>query len=118
MMEVMAPFLLGIGAIVGAIIGLKIFFTLWKIVDKRFHPEQFAKPSSTPETAFRGLRNKQVLIQLKNGETIKDCKYNTTLFFGDGEFGTSTLVYFEFQQQDGNKLYLCGTDIMKIETRR
>ena len=116
MIEVMAPFLIGVGSIVAAIIGLKVFFTLWKILEKRLHPEQFSKPSSTPETAFRGLKGKKVTVQMKNGETIPDCLYKSTLFFGDGEFGTCTLVYFELEKPDGNRQYICGTDILKIET--
>ena len=117
MIEAMAPFLIGVGAIVGAIIGLKVFFTLWKMLEKRLHPEQFSKPSSTPETAFRGLKGKKVVVQLKNGEVLQDCEYKSTLFFGDGEFGTCTLVYFELEKPDGDRLYICGSDILKIETK-
>jgi len=113
----MAPFLIGVGTIVGAIIALKVFFTLWKILEKRLHPEQFSKPASTPETAFRGLKGQKVVVQMKSGEFLQDCEYKATLFFGDGEFGTCTLVYFEFQKPDGNRLYICGSDILKIETK-
>ncbi len=116
MIETMAPFLIGVGSIVGAIIGLKVFFTLWKILEKRLHPEQFSKPSSTPETAFRGLKGKKVIIRMKSGEVIHDCEYKTTLFFGHGEFSTCNLVYFELAKPDGNRLYICGSDILKIET--
>jgi hypothetical protein len=105
MIEAMAPFLIGVGSIVGAIIGLKVFFTLWKILEKRLHPDQFSKPSSTPETAFRGLKGKTVVVQMKNGEVLQDCEYK------------STLVYFELEKPDGNRLYICGSDILKIETK-
>ncbi len=118
MIEATAPFLLGVGSIVAAIIGLKVFFTLWKILEKRLHPEQFAKPSSTPETAFRGLKGKKVVVQMKTGEVLQDCAYKSTLFFGNGEFGMCTLVYFELEKPDGNRLYVCGIDILKIETTR
>ncbi len=116
-MEGMAPFLIGVGSIVAAIVGLKVFFTLWRILEKKLHPEQFSKPSATPETAFRGLKGKKVVVQMKSGESLQDCGYKSTLFFGDGEFGTSSLVYFELEKPDGNRLYICGSDILKIETR-
>ncbi|HCF94931.1 MAG TPA: hypothetical protein DEW46_07710 [Verrucomicrobia bacterium] len=117
MIEAMAPFLIRVGSIVGAIIGLKVFFTLWKILEKRLHPEQFSKPPSTPETAFRGLKGKKVVVQMKSGDFLQDCEYKSTLFFGDGEFSTCTLVYFELEKPDGNRLYVCGSDILKIETK-
>jgi hypothetical protein len=117
-MEVMTPFLMGVGAIVGAIIGLKVFFTLWRILEKRLHPENFIKPSSTPETAFRGLKGKTIIIHMKSGEVISDVKYKATLFFGDGEFVTCTLVYFDMERSDGTHVFICGSDIQKIETTK
>ncbi|NCB26804.1 MAG: hypothetical protein EOM62_15240 [Bacteroidia bacterium] len=116
MIDEMAPFLTGVGAIVAAIIGLKVFFTLWKLLEKRMLPENFQKPSSTPESAFKGLRGKRVLVQLKSGESIEGCEYRATLFFGEGEFCMCPTVYFDFEKPDGNRLYLCGSDILKIET--
>jgi hypothetical protein len=117
-MEAMTPFLIGVGAIVGAIIGLKVFFTLWRILEKRLHPENFVKPSSTPETAFRGLKGKAIIVHMKNGEVISNVEYKATLFFGDGEFGTCTLVYFDVERSDGTQVFICGADILKIETTK
>ena len=116
MMEILAPILIMVGIIVSTVIGLKVFFTLWKLLEKRLHPEQFSKPSNTPEVAFRGLKGKKVVVQMKSGEIIGDCQYRATLFFGDGEFNMCPIVYFDFEKTDGNRLYICGTDILKIET--
>ena len=80
------PFLLAVGAIVAAIVVVKVFFTLWRILEKRLHPEQYAKPAATPEFVFRRLHGKKVTIVLKNGECLQDCDYQSTHLFGDGEF--------------------------------
>ena len=69
----MASFLIGAGVIVGSIIGLKVFFTLWRLLEKRLHPDDFVKPFSTPETAFRGLERTSIIIHMKNGEVL-DCR--------------------------------------------
>lgn len=98
--------------------GLKIFFTLWRLLEKRLHPEQFVKRSSTPETAFRGLKGKPIVVHMKNGEIISDAKYRANLFFGDREFGTCTLVYFDLERSDGTRVFICGADILKIETTK
>jgi hypothetical protein len=116
MMEILAPILVMVGIIVFTVIGLKVFFTLWKLLEKRLHPEQFSKPSSTPEAAFRGLKGKKVIVQMKCGEIIEGCQYKATLFFADGEFSMCPTVYFDFEKADGNRLYICGADILKIET--
>lgn len=116
MMAAMSPVLMMAGAFVAVVIGLKVFFTLWKLFEKRLHPEQFSKPSNMPEIAFRGLKGKPVSVQMKSGEIIGDCQYKATLFFGDGEYNVCPTVYFDFEKPDGNHVYICGTDILKIET--
>ena len=112
----MAPFFIVIGVIVAPIIGLKVFFTLWKLLEKRLHPEQFSKPPNPPEAAFRGLKGKKIVVQLKNGEIIEGCQYKATLYFSDGHYNVCPIVYFDFEKPDGNRLYICGLDILKIET--
>ena len=114
----MASFLIGLGAIVGSIIGLKVFFTLWRLLEKRLHPDDFVKPFSTPETAFRGLKRKSIIIHMKNGEVLSDLRYKATLFFSDGEFGVYTPVYFHVERGDGTHVFISGADILKIETTK
>lgn len=113
----MATFLIGISAVVSAIIALKVFFTCWKLLEKRLFPEQFAKPNNSSQTAFRGLKGRHVILQLKNGEIIQDYQYITTIFFGDGEFNICPTVYFAFEKTDRQRIYICGADILKIETQ-
>lgn len=115
-MEAAAPFLIGVGAIVAAIIGLKVFFTLWRVVEKRLHPEKMDKPDNTPEVAFRGLKRKSVNVYMKNSDILRNHKYIKTLVFGDGEFATCTMVYFELESPEGNGVFVCGADITKLET--
>jgi len=117
MLETVVPFLISVGAIAGAIVGLKVFFTLWRILEKRLHPEQFSKPSATPETAFRGLKGRRVVVRMKTGETIPECAYRSTLVSGDAEFSTCRLVYFELEKSDGERIFICGSDILTIETK-
>jgi len=116
-METAQPFIIGVASIVCAIILLKVFFTLWRLLEKRVHPDKFEKLPSTPESAFRDLKGKAVLLHMKNGETIHDSKYRKTLFFSNGEFGC-TLVYFELEKPDGTRIFVSGSDIMKIETNK
>ena len=115
-MDAVMPFLIVIGAIVGAIVGLKIFFTLWRLVEKRLHPEKLEKPDNTPEVAFRGLKKKTVDVHMKNGDVLRNHKYIKTLVFGEGDFSTCTLIYFELESPTGAGVFICGTDIMKLET--
>ena len=49
-MDAAMPFLIVIGTIVGSIIGLKVFFTLWCVVEKRLHPEKVDKPDTNPDS--------------------------------------------------------------------
>ena len=112
----MKDFLIVLGSIVGAIVGLKVFFTLWKVLEKRLHPEQFLKPRSAPETAFKGLKGRKVIVRTKTGEVIKECQYKATLYFNDGEFTVCPTVYFELEKADGNRLFISGADILSIET--
>ena len=110
------PFLLAVGAIVAAIVVVKVFFTLWRILEKRLHPEQFAQPAATPEFVFRRLHGKKVTIVLKNGERLQDCDYQSTHLFGDGEFAFRAVLYFEFITADNRRNFLAGAEILRIET--
>ncbi len=115
-MEAYLQVIICVAVIVGAIIVVKIFNTLWYCVEKKIAPDRVAKPSDTPEAAFKNLRNKAVVIYLKNGEIIDGCTYKKTLFFNQGDFAINTTVYFELEKRDGNTLFLSGLDISKIET--
>ncbi len=115
-MDAAMPFLIVIGAIVGSVIGLKVFFTLWRVVEKRLHPEKVDKPDTNPEFAFRGLKKKTVDVHMKNGDVLRAHKYLKTLVFGEGDFATCTLIYFELESPAGTQVFICGTDILKLET--
>lgn len=64
-MEAATPFLIVIGVIFGAVIGLKVFFTPWRLVEKRLNPEKADKPDNTPEVAFRGPQRKAMDVRMK-----------------------------------------------------
>ena len=110
------PFILIVGSIVAAIVVVKVFFTLWRVLEKRLHPEQFVKPSATPEFVFRRLKGKKATVVLKNGERLQDCEYQSTHLFGDGEFAFSAVLYFEFITADNRRNFLAGAEILRIET--
>lgn len=75
------------------------------------------KTTFHPGNRVPRVEGKKVVVQMKSGDFLQDCEYKSTLFFGDGEFSTCTLVYFELEKPDGNRLYVCGSDILKIETK-
>ena len=110
------PFAISVAVVVLGIVMLKVFFTLWSVVEKRLHPEKMDKPDNTPEVAFRGLKKKTIDVHMKNGDVLKQHKYRKTLVFGDGEFATCTLLYFELTSPEETDVFICGSDIMKIET--
>lgn len=115
-MEAYLQVVICVSGIVGAIIVVKIFNTLWYCVETKLAPNRVAKPSDTPAVAFKNLRNKTVVVYLKNGEIIDGCTYKKTLFFNQGDFAMNTTVYFELEKKDGNTLFISGLDISKIET--
>ncbi|MFM6131194.1 MAG: hypothetical protein ACKPBV_21145 [Sphaerospermopsis kisseleviana] len=51
-------------AVIGAVIILKVFSTLWLIIDKKYHPEKI-RTTKTPETAFGDLNGKIIDVYLK-----------------------------------------------------
>lgn len=106
-------FLIGI---VAGIICIKIFFTLWVLVEKKIYPEKFEEIGNIPESVFRSLKGKSVTIYIKNGEIINNVRYKKTFYFDDGEFGMSNPVYFEFVDAEKKYIYISGADIWKIET--
>lgn len=114
-MEAYLQFSICVVVVVCAIISVKIFNTLWYCVEKKLAPTRVAKPADTPETAFKNLRNKAVVLCLKNGEIIDGCTYKKTLFFNEGDFAMNTTVYFELEKKNGNTIYISGLDISKIE---
>ena len=59
-MEGYQQFFAIVGTIVGAIIFIKVFFTLWRIIEKKLHPEKFEKIYCAPEVLFSDLKKKKV----------------------------------------------------------
>lgn len=114
-MEVYLQFIICVSVIAGAIIIVKIFNTVWYCVEKKIAPDRVVKPADTPEAVFKKLRNKTVVIYLKNGEVIEGYIYKKTLFFNQGDFAMNTTVYFELEKKNGTTLFISGLDILKIE---
>ena len=115
-MEAVLPFLLAVGGVFVAIAGLKAFFTLWLLVEKRLHPEKLDGLRNTPEVAFGGLRGRSVDVHMKSGEVLRRHRYTKTLLFGDGEFSVCALVYFELESAEGKGVFVCGADVARLET--
>ena len=105
-------FILGIVAIVLAIISLKVFFTLWGILDRKWDP---GKVGSTPETAFKDLKKKTVRVSLRDGTVIDEAKYAKTLYFNNSEIALNTTVFFQLIKPDQSLLFISGSDIVLIE---
>ena len=115
-MDLTLQFLLVISAFIGAIIIVKVFFTFWRILEKRLHPEKFDKRTARPEFSFPNLKGKKATVTLKNGEQLQDCEYQFTHLFGDGEFAFVQIIYFEFITANKRRIFLSNADILKIET--
>jgi len=112
------PFVLGVITVVLAVLVLKVFFTLWKILEKKLHPSDFDKPTNTPETAFKDLKKKIVNVYMKNGDVLEKHKYKKTLYFGNGEYSWCALVYFELEAPNQTQVFISSADILKIETTK
>ena len=115
-MDLTLQFLLVVSAITAPIIIVKVFFTFWRILEKRLHPEKFDKRTAKPEFSFPHLKGKKATITMKNGEQLQNCEYQFTHLFGDGEFAFVQLIYFEFITADKRRIFLSSADILKIET--
>ena len=107
-------FITCVAVVVGGIIALKVFFSLWGRVDRRWNP---GKIGATPETAFKDIKNKVVRIVMKSGETVDGCTYEKTLWFNDGEMAMNTVVYFKLRTIDKRSIYISGSDILRIEEK-
>jgi len=117
-MEGYQQFFAIVGTIVGAIIFIKVFFTLWRIIEKKLHPEKFEKIYCAPEVLFSDLKKKKVTVYLKNNEILENHIYRKSVYFGDGEFGLPNPVYFEFESQNKDIIFISGIDIWKIEKKK
>jgi len=117
-MPVYQQFLWFVGSIIGAIIGLKIFFSLWRLLEKKIHPDKFERIEKAPEVIFNNLKKKKINIFMKNGESINDCLYKKTLYFGDGELGFNAPIYFQVEDNNKKLIFISGADIWKIETTK
>lgn len=107
-------FIICTATIVGGIVILKVFFSSWGLVDKKWNPEKI-RIGTTPETAFKDIKGKLITIKLKNGDKISNCKYEKTLFFNDGEMAMNTVVYFQVKSSIGNTIFIAGSDVALIE---
>ena len=115
-MDVVQPFIWCVAAIVGGAIALRVFFTLWRVVEKRLFPERYAAPPNAPHSVFPDLKGKRVIVHMKNGEVLKDHTYRKNFYFGSGEFDSfCTIVYFELIDPEGRHLYIAAADIWKLE---
>lgn len=101
--------------ICGAAVFLKMFFTLWRVAERRFWPDLVR---NADEMAFKGLRNCLVTVHLKDGSVLPEVRYIRTMCFDSGEFGLNGPVYFEFQSQDQETVLVSGSEIGRISTRK
>jgi hypothetical protein len=112
MNEFTISFIVVMATLVAVIMLVKIFNTMWLIVDKKFHPEKI-RTSKTPETAFGELKNKFIDVDLKDGDSVHGM-YERTLYFNDGEFTINTCVYFQLKVND-KACFIAGNDIKIIK---
>ena len=107
----MNDFTTGVLIVVGSIILLKVFFTVWGPVHRKLNPESV---QDTPESAFRDLKGKTVRITMVDG-SVGEGMYEKTLYFNDGEMGLNSVVFFQLRHRDGRMAFMPSTALGKIE---
>ena len=115
-MEAYIQYCIGVGVTVVGILLTKGVSLVFRCIEFKVNPDAIKKTRNLPEGIFGQLKNKQVIVKLKTGETQRECKYIKTIFFADGDFAINTNVYFQFQKDDGNLLFVGGLDVLSIET--
>jgi len=107
----MNDFTTGVLIVVGSIILLKVFFTVWGPVHRKLNPESV---QDTPESAFKDLKGKTVRITMMDG-SVAEGMYEKTLYFNDGEMGLNSVVFFQLRLRDGRMAFMPSTALGKIE---
>jgi hypothetical protein len=117
-MDVWIEFAICVASVTAAIIIAKIFFTLWRLFEKRVHPEMFErdKVNSALEAAFGNIKGKNVDVYLRNGEIIKQHKYVKASCLRAGQIDEHPIVYFELIDSEEKTVYIAVADAWKIET--
>ena len=115
-MEAYIQYCIAVGVTVVGILLVKGVSLIFRCIEFKANPDALKKERNLPEGVFRQLKNKQVVVKLKTGETLLGCKYIKTIFFADGDFAINTNVFFQFQKDGGNLIFVGGRDVLSIET--
>jgi len=110
-MDAVIAFACYVGIVVGGIVSLKVFFSLWGVAERKLYPD---KIENALETSFKALRKKVVVVKLRNGETLEDHIYTKTLYYDVTEFGSANPIYFHLTDPDGRDIYVAGSEIISI----
>ena len=108
------PLIIVIGSIIGGIMALSVFYTLWKPVDRRINGDQFAL---TQGINLKELRDQTVTIRFKSGHLVSDIVLRGYLATGQG-------VPYQFkallvaQRPDGRSLYIRVEEIEFVEQQK
>jgi hypothetical protein len=106
----MKDFIIVVITIVSGIVFLQIFFSFWGALEKRWRPD---KVRDTPESAFKDLRNKRIVLSTRGGGRIEGV-YRKTLYFNDGEFGLNAVVFFQIANDDGMNQFVSSAEVESI----
>lgn len=93
-MEQFQPFLGGSIIFILGVISLKIFFTLWRTIERKINPDSC---KDTPETTFKALKNKTVVVTLKTGAVIQDLVYQKSLYIDGTEYAPVNCIFVQFE---------------------
>ncbi|MBI4751860.1 MAG: hypothetical protein HY774_25530 [Acidobacteria bacterium] len=105
------PILIPVLIILGAIFALRIFFTLWKPVDRHFNGDRL---EINKEIHINSLKNQPVSVYLKSGTVIRNVRLK-------GYCSTYTETPYEFRQllqieyPDGHFAYVRISEIEYFE---
>ncbi len=110
-MDAVYAFACHVGVVVGGIVSLKVFFTLWGVVERKLRPD---KIENAMETSFKDLRKKRVVVKLRNGDLLEDHIYAKTLCFERSEYASDNPIYFQFSDPAGHDVYVSGSEIVSI----
>jgi hypothetical protein len=114
-MEHAQPLLSWALVIFGFIISIIIFNTVWGRIRKNINPQDII---DLPENTLKDFKNKEVEIELKNGERVSELKYKKTIYIASDEFAASSLIYFQFINQNKKAELILATEIFKMEVKR
>lgn len=101
----------GAAIIVTSLVTLKVFFTLWRLVERKLFPE---KLENAMEITFKTFRNRRVTIVTRSGPVFEGYRYVKSVYFDVSEFGSANPVYFEFRDASEQAVLVAGTEIVCI----